>query len=68
MRLTYEVINKIRYSNRLTALLMIHFNKGQWTIENYLNPENKKHELLTQPAVLEILRQELGDIQLTQNY
>lgn len=66
MRLTFEVINKIRYSPRLTALLMIHFNKGQWTIMNYLDPSNKKHELLTRPEVVEILKCELGDAEILQ--
>ena len=53
-------LDRIKQSNKAIAHLMIHFNRGQWTIESWMNPDSPKHHKLTEPAAVEIIKEQLG--------
>lgn len=55
-RITDKAVERVRQSNRVMAKLMIHYNRGQWSIDKWLR---NKDERLIEPAALAILKEEL---------
>ena len=57
MTITDTAISKIKGNNRLIARLMIEFNRGQNTIENWMESKDTR---LTTPAATKIIAEETG--------
>lgn len=56
-QITDLAVDRIRQSNRAMAKIMIHFNRGQWSIEKWLKNKDPR---LTEPPIIELLKLELG--------
>lgn len=57
MKISDTVKGKIKESNKLTARLMITFNRGQRALENWIKHDDVR---LTTPAAVQIIKEETG--------
>jgi hypothetical protein len=57
MTISDKAIESIKKNNRLIARLMIAFNRGQNTIENWMNHKDVR---FTTPIAVQIIREETG--------
>lgn len=55
MQLTRTAISLTKMNIKCIAALMVHFNRGQWTIQDWLEPSHKMHYQLTHPSVIRII-------------
>ncbi|MCO5238893.1 MAG: hypothetical protein M9904_02450 [Chitinophagaceae bacterium] len=60
MNLSERAISAIRHNIKCIAALMVEFNRGQWTIQDWLDPDHKFHCQLVQMTSLRIISEYTG--------
>lgn len=60
MQLTERAISVIKPNIKCLAHLMIEFNRGQWTILDWLDPAHVNHTNLTHPIAIKIISEYTG--------
>lgn len=57
MEITDRAVNEIRHNNRAIGMLMCEFNKGHWTIINWLDAKDVR---LITPMAINIIKEYTG--------